>query len=247
LDSGVGSGEEMGLISGATVEDQCGDDVVDSSQHMQALNLDPVTQLLEKLKFELFQSLTYEHDTTNATHRQCANEVRQQDRDLEQLQREVLLLGKTKDDMDALTRSLTEKRDSLSVQVADLGKYVSEIARKIESSRTAHDNKFASEKQELDTLQNIRKLITEMSGHECSSTTRAAPSFRETAGTECFGELLSQELSTKDPEDCKNLCVTSCVAFTFHSNQGCRFYSSMQQRVNGCAGEVGTCSCFEKM
>jgi len=246
MDSGLAA--DMGVKTGASIEDQCGDDVeeISSSQVIHSLNLDPVTVLLEKLKFQLFRSLTYERDTTNATKRECANELKQQDRDLEQLQQEVLMLGKLLGDMDAQTKVLTEKRDSQLVALTSLQQFVQDLSTKIDSSKVMHEAKFTSQQQELKTLQSMRDLISQISGTTCARESTGEETFSETGGVECYGELLDIELSTDDPAACKKLCVSGCVAFTFMSTQGCRFYSTVQSQTKGCGVDGGSCSCFQK-
>eukprot|EP00299_Pterocystis_sp_00344_P016769 c8413_g1_i1.p1 GENE.c8413_g1_i1~~c8413_g1_i1.p1 ORF type:complete len:846 (+),score=210.12 c8413_g1_i1:371-2539(+) len=250
LDSGLDSGDAISSTTATRIEDACGDDVEDleSPQQVQHLNLDPVTSLLERLKFELFRSLTYEHDTTNITKKQCAEELRQHDRDLADLQQQVLMLGKTMSDMDAHAKALTEKRDSLVLAVSSYETYASELTSRIQSSKSTRDTRQTSQQQELATLQQMRELISKISDHQCTREAKSATDFQETAGVECFGELLESELHTQDPNECKSMCAFGCVGFTYHSHQGCRFFSSIREHTNSCAGGSGvaTCSCFQK-
>jgi hypothetical protein len=250
LDSGLDMSDSISSLNVARAEDACGDEVEDleSPQQVQNLNLDPVTSLLERLKFELFRSLTYEHDTTNITKRQCAEELRGHDHDLAELQQQVLMLGKTMSDMDAQAKALTEKRDSLSLSMASYESYANEVTNRIQSSKATRDTRQTSQQQELTTLQSMRELISHISEHECTREAKLTTLFQETAGVECFGELLDSELHTQNPNDCKDLCAFGCVGFTYHSHQGCRFFSSIREHTNSCAGGSGvaTCSCFQK-
>jgi len=249
MESGIGLGEEASMYHGERIEDECGDDVedLDHSQSVKPLNLDPVATLLERLKFELYRSLAYEHDTTNMTKRQCNFELQQQDRDLADLQREVLMLGNLLNDMDAHAKALIEKRDSLSLTLNSYQSAAIDLIARIDNSKNAREAREKTQSQELKTLQGMRDLITHIGDHPCTKDIRDITTFNETSGVECYGELLETELHTDDPSSCKPLCSFGCVGFTFHSHEGCKFFSAIRHFTPQCAGGLdASCSCFEK-
>jgi len=249
MESGIGSGEEALMFHGERIEDECGDDVqqLDNTQAVKQLNLDPVTSLLERLKFELFRSLAYEHDTTNITKRQCTMELQQQDQDLAELQREVLMLGNVLSDMDAHAKALIEKRDSLLLTLNTYQTAANDLIARIDNSKNIRESRDKAQGQELKTLQGMRDLITHIGEHPCTRDVKEFTTFAESTGVECYGELLEAELHTDDIDGCKSLCSFGCVGFTFHSHEGCKFFSSIRQHTTQCAGgSDASCSCFEK-
>jgi len=253
LDLGSGIGSEQGMEALAThqVEDECGDDTneLESAQEVRPLNLDPIRGLLDRLKFELFRSLTYERDTTNMTKIQCNEDLRNQDRDLQHLQQEVLNLTRLVTEAESKQKELSEKEQALKLQVDTTQEYVDELTQRISIRQKARDGRVVSQAQEVKTLQSMRDIISNLGSYECTAKGgKILPaSFNKTNGVECFGEVLPIQLTTTDASDCEPLCGLGCVAFSWNTVEGCRFYSQVNRHSSSCSsGPAVSCACFEK-
>jgi len=232
------------------LEDECGDDVseTDNSKEVRALNLDPVRSLLDRLKFELFRSLTYERDTTNMTKIQCNDDLRNQDRDLHRLQQEVFNLTKLVTDADSRRKELVEREGALKIQESSLVEFVGELSQRIATRQKARDGRVAAQSQESKTLQSMRDIISNLGSYQCTAQGgKVITAFGKTAGVECFGEVLPIQLATADSNDCQPLCGLGCVAFSWNIIDGCRFYSQVTSHSASCSsGDAASCACFEK-
>jgi len=206
-----------------------------------AVDADPVKQLLQELRFELFRSLSYEHDTTNLTNRQCNKDIRELDRELEQLQETILELGKGMSELDSKIQGLREKNQSLATRIQTYKEWAAELTQQIKARKSQTSSRAEVKNSQLTSLQAMRDIITRLSDHTCTRATVAA-SFTE-APKLCSGELLDAQKETDDPNDCKPLCTLGCAGFSFTVSQGCKFYSTIESQVD-CPDGPSTCSCF---
>jgi len=249
LDSGLGMDMEMMATTTHQVQDECGDDVdeIESLQAVRSLDVDPVRSLLDRLKFELFRSLTYEKDTTNMTKLQCNEDLRAQDRDLQRLQQEVLNLTRLVTEAESKQQELAEKENTLKIQENSLETYVDELTVRVATRQKARDGRVAAQAQETKTLVSMRDIISNMGSVQCSPEGgKAVVTFTKTEGLECSGEVLPVQLNTLEPSECEVLCGPGCAAFSWNSVDGCRFYSEVTSRTGSCSSPTVSCSCSEK-
>jgi hypothetical protein len=237
------------LLQLDTGVDSPNDTVVESGQQVRQLNLDPIKGLIEKLRMELFRSLSYEHSASNATKQQCEEELVQQDEDLRLLAQDVTLLNNRIIELDLIIKNLTEKRDSLGVQIRYLEASVAEITQRIHARTNLKETREKQVQQQLKTFQSIRDILYHIGGYTCEKAPEVTYALRETKGVECTGDLLDTVVETNTASDCNSSCGIDCSGFSFRSDQGCRFFSALRNETISCLGPRSTitCSCFQKV
>jgi len=244
-DSGVGVPDEAPKTD-QTYKDECGDDMADlSADGLTAIDADPVKQLLQDLRFELFRSLSYEHDTTNLTSRQCNRDIQDLDRELEKLQETILQLNKGMSGIDAKIQALREKNQSLATRIQSYKEWSADLTQQIKARKSQTSSRSEVKHSQITSLQAMRDIITRLMGDRTCTKATVVASFTEMPGKLCSGELLDFQKETNDPDDCTSLCkIGSCAGFSFTASEGCKFYSTIESQVDCSPGGPSTCSCF---
>jgi len=235
------------------IQSKTSNDSDKSAQKVRALNLDPMKSLLEKLKFELAKSLNYENDATNTTKKLCNNELEQQDKDLAAIDSEVANLTAKLDKIGAQIDLLTDQKNNMTTSIQILENIIADLDQKIKDKKDSRESKAEEIQQQFQTFQSIRDIITQVGGVSCTAESQHGITLQELSGVECVGDLQETQIQAQSSTDCIGLCGFGCAGFSFRSDQGCRFFSTISNHTSSCASsdaisqEPISCSCFQKV